>query len=208
MSGLGNGQGWNDGSYYTGYLTLNFEDTDYRAICIDALHPTAGYSWDGMYIPITDFTTTGTALGVYFGITDAAVYLPKLYADMAGYAMLNGIGPDRAANNDIQHAVWAQFDSAHYTDSGLLSAFAQSHPPVDPEQFGLIVDADYLHSAHPEQMFLVNMQPPSHQTYFVDIPGSPAPEPGSGMLVGIAFVGIGIALRRAGRKAEAGSRVR
>ena len=33
LTGLGNGQGWNDGSYYTGYVTLDFAGTAYTGLC-------------------------------------------------------------------------------------------------------------------------------------------------------------------------------
>src|ERR1017187_4430763 len=46
FSGLGNGYGWNDGAYYTGYVTLGFDGKDYAGLCVDALHDTYGNSWD------------------------------------------------------------------------------------------------------------------------------------------------------------------
>src|ERR1022692_1856729 len=74
LSGLGNGNGWNDGAYYTGYVTLDFNGTNYAALCIDslhkaaldfngtnyaalcidALHETYGNSWDAVYVPLSD----------------------------------------------------------------------------------------------------------------------------------------------------------
>jgi len=41
LAGVGNGQGWNDGHAYVGYVTLRLNGTDYTALCVDALHETA-----------------------------------------------------------------------------------------------------------------------------------------------------------------------
>jgi hypothetical protein len=196
VTGLGNGHGWNDGADYTGYVTVAFDGIRYPGLCIDALHGTTGSSWDALYIPLTDGASIAGVMSAYFGVSDAAVYLPKLYADMAGYAMLSGIGNDETVNNDIQHAVWAQFDAGTYADTGILSAFSNQHPPIDPEQFGLIVDAHYANGDHLEQAFLVDPQPPAAQQFFVTDSQSATPEPASFIMVGTTLIVIGALLRK------------
>lgn len=182
LSGLGNGQGWNDGSYYTGYVTLGFDDTSYSGLCIDALHETRGDSWEALYIPLTDTATVTNVMLAYFGTSDSTVYLPKLYLDMAGYTMLSTIGTDKVSNDDIQHSVWAQFDPGRYTDTGILSTFANDNPPLDPSMFALIVDAGYASGSDLEQVFLVE-QPSSHHLVIV-----PTPEPASGVTLSAAMM--------------------
>jgi hypothetical protein len=93
--------------------------------------------------------------------------------------MLSGIGAEETTNNDIQHAVWAQFDPGNYGDTGVLATFSSEHPPIDPTRFGLVVDANYAIGNHLEQAFLVDPQQPALQQFFVTDPQSPAPEPAS-----------------------------
>jgi hypothetical protein len=195
ISGLGNGQGWNDGSYYTGYVTLGFDGTPYPGLCIDALHEATGDSWDALYIPLTNTAAVTNVMRAYFGVTDPSVFLPKLYADMAGYAMLSGIGSNQTANTDIQHSVWAQF-APGYTDSGILTSYANEHPALDVGQFGLIADSGYATGGRLEQLFLVDPQPASLQHYFVVDPlNTPTPEPASDIMVGASLILICALLR-------------
>ncbi|HEV3200860.1 MAG TPA: PEP-CTERM sorting domain-containing protein [Bryobacteraceae bacterium] len=196
LKDLGNDQGWSDGSSYTGYVTIGFGGSQYPGLCIDALHETIGDSWDALYIPLTDSAGVAGVMSAYFEVTDPSVYLPKLYADMAGYAMLSNIGADESLNNAIQHVVWAQFDPGSYTDTGILSAFSTGHPPIDTTQFGLIVDAGYATGGRRlEQAFLVNPHPPALQDFFVD-PQSPTPEPASVILVGTTLIAVAALLRK------------
>ncbi|MBZ5619589.1 MAG: PEP-CTERM sorting domain-containing protein [Acidobacteriia bacterium] len=187
ITGLGNGHGWNDGHYYTGYVTLDFDGKVFPGLCIDALHETTKDSWDALYIPLTDAADVAAVMSVYFGIDDTAVYSPKLFADMAGFAMLSGIGSDKTANDNIQHDVWAQFAPLKYTDSGILSDYINGHAAMDPAQFGLIVDARYANGGDLQQAFLV------------DSP-TPTPEPASVFMVGTALVAISTLLRKRRRQ--------
>jgi len=175
MSGLGDGQGWNDGSYYTGYVTLRYQGIDYAALCIDALHETVGTMWDALYIPLTDTADLSVAMQDYFGISDPAVYLPKLYADMTGWEQLSAVDLTEPENNTIQHDVWAQFDPGAFTDTG-LAQLVQSDPP-NINDFGLLVGANYASGGTLEQAFLVD--PEADET----------PEPAS-----LALAGAGLAL--------------
>ena len=177
LSGLGNGLGWNDGSYYTGYVTLGFEGQNYAGLCIDALHDTFGDSWDAVFVPLSDTAAVGDIMRAYFGVTDPSIYLPKLSADLTGYTMLASIGNDVAANNAIQHNVWSQFAPGMFPNTGLLGPYTGSS-----ERFGLIVDSNYSRGGQLEQMFLVD-------------PPVSTPEPSTVLLIGLAFAGLGM-LRR------------
>lgn len=177
LSGLGNGLGWNDGSYYTGYVTLGFEGQNYTGLCIDALHDTFGDSWNAVFVPLSDQAAVRDVMQAYFGITDPLVYLPKLSADMTGYTMLGSIGSDVAANNAIQHDVWSQFAPGIFPNSGLLGPYTGS-----TGKFGLMADANYRSGGQLEQLFLVD-------------PPVSTPEPSTVLLIGLAFAGLGM-LRR------------
>lgn len=177
LSGLGNGLGWNDGSYYTGYVTLGFEGQNYTGLCIDAFHDTFGDSWNAVFVPLADTAAVRDVMQAYFGITDPLVYLPKLSADLTGYTMLASIGNDVAANNTIQHEVWSQFAPGMFQNSGLLGPYTGS-----TERFGLMADANYRAGGPLEQLFLVD-------------PPVSTPEPSTVLVLGLAFAGLGM-LRR------------
>jgi hypothetical protein len=183
LSGLGNGNGWNDGAYYTGYVTLDFNGTNYAALCIDALHETYGNSWDAVYVPLSDTTTISSVMLAYFGTSDPGVYLPKLSTDISGYLALTGVGENVALNNAIQHNVWAQFAPNLYEDTGLLKPY--SGDSGDTGMFGLIVDANYANGGRLEQAFLVD-----------PLIGAETPEPASALLIGTALAGISLLTRR------------
>jgi len=195
MSGLGNGQGWNDGQFYTGYLTLTTDGADYQAICIDALHE-AGGSWDGMILPLTDSQIPAVMLA-YFGVTDPAQFWPGLYADAVGYTILTGVGSDEGMNNQIQHDVWAQFDPEQFTDDGSLAASGSFN--VDLTGFALAVDSGYATGTDLRQAFLVTENVPVLTPY--DPPSTPiedTPEPSSALLIGGTMVGFAALCRYKG----------
>jgi hypothetical protein len=192
MSGLGNGLGWNDGAYYTGYVTLKFDSQSFSGLCIDALHDTYGDSWDAVYVPLTDATDLAAVMKAYFNSTNPSVYMPKLIADMTGWTELSDVGSNEAANNSIQHDVWAQFAPGAYTDTDQLYQLGKiaapggygSIPnqtggqiPININNFGLLVDAHYAQGGVLEQAFLI------------DGPSS-APEPSSLALAGTALLGL------------------
>ena len=202
MSGLGNGLGWNDGSYYTGYVTLTFDGGNYAALCVDALHDTFGNSWNAVYIPLTDAADLAKVMQAYFSITDPAIYLPKLYADVIGWAELSA-GVAETVNNNIQHSVWAQFDPSQYADTSQLYQLAQiaapngygSIPnptggqiPINLDKFGLLVDANDANGGQLEQAFLIDGPPET-------------PEPASLALAGAGLGGLALLLFRRRRAA-------
>lgn len=191
-AGLGDGQGWNDGAYYTGYVTIAFDSQNYAGLCVDALHETFGNSWDALYVPLTNAPELAAVMQAYFGVANPNVYMPDLIADMAGWMELSGVGSNETANNNIQHSVWAQFDPSQYSDvSGLHQLGLNDAPggygaipnglsgqlPINLSQFGLLVDANYAQGGQLEQMFLVD-GPPS------------VPEPSSMALAGTALFGL------------------
>jgi len=101
LSGLGSGQGWNDGSYYTGYVTLTFNGTAYTGLCIDALHEAEpGATWQAIYVPLTD-PSIDSVLATYFPAIAPADYTLLLEADVLGY--LDMAGASEATTIDLQH---------------------------------------------------------------------------------------------------------
>ena len=205
MSGLGNGQGWNDGAYYTGYVTMAFQSKNYAALCVDALHETFANSWEAAYIPLTDTADLAVVMKNYFGITNPAVYLPKLYADITGWLELSVVGSDETANNNIQHSVWSQFAPDDYTDTDMLYELAQvvapngygalpnpngGQIPINLNNFGLLVDANYASGGQLEQAFLID-GPPTSGT----------PEPTSLALATAGLAGLALLLYRRRSKA-------
>src|ERR1022692_2455878 len=90
LTGLGNGLGWNDGSYYTGYVTLTIDGTDYNGLCIDALHDaSANSTWDAIYVPLTG-PSIDAVLASYFPNTSPSLYLTLLDADVLAFEELAG----------------------------------------------------------------------------------------------------------------------
>lgn len=193
LTGLGNGQGWNDGSFYTGYVTLSLNGVDYTGLCIDALHDAAANStWDALYVPLSDTPTLNAMMATYFPNTPSSAYATKLYADVVGFLMMAGAG--QALTIDLQHEVWGQLDPA-YDGSALASSAATAvsngfltdahgnQIAFDPSSFGLIVDANYAKGGQPRQAFLID-------------PPVGAPEPASMLLIGFGLVGIGVLRRK------------
>ena len=178
LTGLGNGQGWNDGSYYTGYVTLTFDGTDYTALCVDALHDASPNStWDAIYVPLSD-PSINAVLAVYFPNTAPSLYASLLQADVLGF--LDLAGGTEATSVSLQHEVWAQFDPADYNGTALGAQAAGDS--VNTANFGLIVDAGYASGGSGlEQAFLVD-RPLS----------SSVPEPAPAILIGIGLVALGL----------------
>ena len=177
LSGLGDGQGWNDGSYYTGYLTLTFSGVNYTAVCIDALHEaTVGNTWDAIYVPLSD-TSINAVLAAYFPTTAAALYTSLLQADILAFLEL--AGTNEATTISLQHEVWGQFDPAAYNGTALTAQAAGT--TVNTAGFGLVVDAGYLNGGSGlEQAFLIP---------------SPTPEPSTTILIGLGLVALGLTCR-------------
>lgn len=209
LSGLGDNQGWNDGAYYTGYVTLDYNGQDYAGLCIDALHETYGNSWNAAYVPLTDTTDLSAVMQAYFG-DGPSVYLPNLYADLVGFAELSDPALTESTNNDVQHSVWSQFDPGPYSDVSGLATLAQNDAPngygfipnsgggVTPiilSNFGLIVDANYAQGGPLEQVFLVEapLDPSPNQDSF------DTPEPASLALAGGALLLLASLWRRKSR---------
>jgi hypothetical protein len=175
LTGLGNGQGWNDGSYYTGYVTLTFNGTDYTGLCIDALHDASPNStWEAIYVPLSD-PSINAVLAAYFPNIPPSLYTSLLQADVL--AFLDLAGANEATSVSLQHEVWGQFDPAAYSGADLAAQAAEQ--TVDTADFGLIVDTSYSSGGSElEQAFLVD--PP------------PAPEPAPAVLIGLGLVALGL----------------
>jgi hypothetical protein len=199
LSGLGNGQGWNDGHYYTGFVALSMDGIDYRGLCIDALHQ-ASASWDGTLLPLPD-GAVAVAMSTYFGVAEPFQFWPSLTADVIGYTMLLGVDNDEQSNNEIQHDVWAQFAPSLFTDTGLLAASGLFG--VDMSTFALIVDSNYATGTDLRQAFLVAQSlPPLTLLDPAPLLIQEAPEPSAMLLVGGTLVGLGIATRRSRRRSS------
>ena len=178
LTGLGNGQGWNDGSYYTGYVTLTFNGTDYTGLCVDALHDASPNStWEAIYVPLSD-PSINAVLAAYFPNSSPSLYASLLQADVL--AFLDLAGANEATSVFLQHEVWGQFDPAAYSGTALEAQAAGQ--TVNMANYGLIVDAGYASGGSGlEQAFLVD--PP---------PSSPVPEPSPAVLIGLGLVAVGL----------------
>jgi len=181
LTGLGNGQGWNDGSYYTGYVTLAFGGVDYLGLCIDALHDSSPNStWEAIYVPLSD-PSLNAVLAAYFPNTSPSLYTSLLQADVL--AFLGLAGANEATAVSLQHQVWGQFDPAAYSGTALEAQAAGQ--TVNMANYGLIVDAGYASGGSGlEQAFLID--PPSA------VPPSDVPEPSPAVLIGTGLVALGL----------------
>src|SRR5271157_3135680 len=174
LTGLGNGQGWNDGSYYTGYVTLTFDGTDYTGLCVDALHDASPNStWDAVYVPLSD-PSIDAVLAAYFPNTSPSLYTGLLQADVLAFLEL--AGANESTSVSLQHEVWGQFDPAAY--SGMALEAQAAGQTVNMANYGLIVDAGYASGGSGlEQAFLVDP--------------SSVPEPSPAVLIGLGLVALG-----------------
>ncbi|MGA3018735.1 MAG: hypothetical protein ABSF62_16565 [Bryobacteraceae bacterium] len=177
LTGLGNGQGWNDGSYYTGYVTLNFDGVDYTGLCVDALHDASpNTTWDAIYVPLSD-PSINAVLASYFPNTLPSLYTALLQADVL--AFLDLAGANEATSVSLQHEVWGQFDPSDYNGTALAAQAAAAN--VNLTNFGLIVDVSYSSGGSGLE-----------QAFLVDPPPSSVPEPSPAVLVGLGLVALGM----------------
>lgn len=177
LTGLGNGQGWNDGAYYTGYVTLDFDGIDFTGLCVDALHDAdANSTWNAIYVPLSGLTIDAV-LAAYFPNTSPLQYPALLQADVLGFMEL--AGGNQATSVSVQHEVWGQFDPSAY--SGTVLAAQAAGQTVSLANYGLIVDARYASGGSGlEQAFLVDPQPSS------------VPEPSPAVLIGLGLTALGL----------------
>jgi hypothetical protein len=177
LTGLGNGQGWNDGAYYTGYVTLTFDGADYTGLCFDALHDASPNStWDAIYVPLSD-PSLSAVLAAYFPNTSPSLYTSLLQADIVAFLEL--AGGNQTTSVALQHEVWGQFDPAAYSGTALAAQAAGQM--VNTANFGLIVDARYASGGSGLQ-----------QAFLIDPPSSDVPEPSPAVLIGLGLVALGL----------------
>ena len=177
LTGVGNGQGWNDGSYYTGYVMLDFDGADLTGLCIDALHDASDNStWDAVYVSLSD-PTIDAVLAAYFPNTSPSQYTALLRADVMGFNEL--AGGNQATSVSVQHEVWGQFDPSAY--SGMALAAQAAGQTVSLSNYGLIVDARYASGGSGLE-----------QAFLVDPPPSPSPEPSTAVLIGLSLTLLGL----------------
>jgi hypothetical protein len=177
LTGLGNGQGWNDGSYYAGYVTLTFDGADYTGLCVDALHDASPNStWDAIYVPLSD-PSIDAVLAAYFPNTSPWLYTALLQADVLAFLEL--AGASEATSVSLQHEVWGQFDPSAYSGTALAAQAAGQ--TVNTANFGLMVDASYSSGGSGLE-----------QAFLVDPPPSPVPEPSPAVLIGLGLVALGL----------------
>jgi hypothetical protein len=177
LTGLGNGQEWNDGSYYTGYVTLTFDGTDYTGLCVDALHDAyANSTWEGIYVPLSG-PSINAVLATYFPNISPSLYTSLLQADVLAFLEL--AGGNEATSVSLQHEVWGQFDPAAYSGTALAAQAAAAN--VNLANFGLIVDAGYSSGGSGLE-----------QAFLIDPPPSPVPEPSPAVLIGLGLVALGL----------------
>jgi hypothetical protein len=177
LTGLGDGQGWNDGSYYTGYVTLSLDGVDYTGLCFDFLHDASPNStWDAIYIPLSD-PSISAVLTAYFPDTSPSLYTGLLQADVLGFLGL--AGSNEATTVYLQHEVWGQFDPSDYSGTALAAQAAGQ--TVNTANFGLIVDAGYASGGSGLE-----------QAFLVEAPPSAVPEPSPAALIGLGLVALGL----------------